>query len=123
MITSLSGMAWSPEDYLEICDGCGTGSTVEHGLNCKKGGLVSLRHNYLHDEWAHLRGLAMGDSRVATKQLIFYGDGMRTQPGISHTANSNLLGEEAQGDVSTHGFWQQACSTVFDVRITNTDAK
>eukprot|EP00804_Cyclotella_cryptica_P019798 CCRYP_009693-RA/>CCRYP_009693-RA protein AED:0.29 eAED:0.30 QI:0/0/0/1/0/0.14/7/0/1059 len=112
-----------PRGLPRKCDGCGAGFTVEHGLNCKKGGLVSLRHNDVRDEWAHLCGLALGESRVTTEPLIFYGDGMRTQPGSGHNVNGNSLGEEARGDVSAHGFWQRARSTVFDVRITDTDAK
>mgnify|MGYP006186617991 CR=1 FL=1 len=112
-----------PRGLPRKCDGCGAGFTVEHGLNCKKGGLVSLRHNDVRDEWAHLCGLALGESRVTTEPLIFYGDGMRTQPGTGLTTSGNSLGEEARGDVSAHGFWQRARSTVFDVRITDTDAK
>eukprot|EP00804_Cyclotella_cryptica_P017223 CCRYP_013149-RE/>CCRYP_013149-RE protein AED:0.29 eAED:0.33 QI:0/-1/0/1/-1/1/1/0/324 len=112
-----------PRGLPRKCDGCGAGFTVEHGLNCKKGGLVSLRHNDVRDEWAHLCGLALGESLVTTEPLIFYGDGMRTQPGSGYNANGNSLGEEARGDVSAHGFWQRARSTVFDVRITDTDAK
>eukprot|EP00804_Cyclotella_cryptica_P009747 CCRYP_011266-RA/>CCRYP_011266-RA protein AED:0.44 eAED:0.44 QI:0/0/0/1/0/0/2/0/121 len=56
-----------------------------------KGGLVSLRHNDVRDEWAHLCGLALGESRVTTEPLIFYGDGMRTQPGSGHNVNGNSL--------------------------------
>eukprot|EP00804_Cyclotella_cryptica_P015082 CCRYP_000640-RA/>CCRYP_000640-RA protein AED:0.42 eAED:0.42 QI:0/0/0/1/0/0/2/0/139 len=37
--------------------------------------------------------------------------------------NGNTLGEEARGDVSAHGFWQKGRSTIFDVRITDTDSK
>eukprot|EP00804_Cyclotella_cryptica_P022225 CCRYP_020341-RA/>CCRYP_020341-RA protein AED:0.41 eAED:0.41 QI:0/0/0/0.66/0/0/3/0/301 len=111
-----------PRGLPRKCDGCGAGFKVEHGLNCKKGGLVSLRHNDKRDEWAHLCGLAVGESRVTTKPLIFYGDGMGTQPGSGYNANGNSLGEEARGDVSAHGFWQRARSTVFDVRITDWEA-
>ena len=114
---------WTPNGLPRTCDGCGAGFTVEHGLNCKKGGLVSLRHNDECDEWAHLCGLALGNSRVTTEPLIFYGDGMRVHQGPGSTTNGHSLGEEARGDVSAHGFWQRARSTVFDVRITDTDAK
>ena len=113
----------TPQGLPRKCDGCGAGFTVEHGLNCKKGGLVSLRHNDVHDEWAHLCSLALGNSRVTTEPLIFYGDGMRVHQGPGSTANGHSLGVEARGDVSAHGFWQRARSTIFDVRITDTDAK
>eukprot|EP00804_Cyclotella_cryptica_P021415 CCRYP_019556-RB/>CCRYP_019556-RB protein AED:0.57 eAED:0.40 QI:0/-1/0/1/-1/0/1/0/71 len=46
-----------PRGLPRKCDGCGAGFTVEHGLNCKKGGQVSLRHNDVRDEWAHICGL------------------------------------------------------------------
>jgi hypothetical protein len=39
--------------------GCGAGFTVKHGLSCKKGGLVSIRHDDVCDEWAHLCDLAL----------------------------------------------------------------
>ena len=61
----------TPSGLPRKCDGCGAGFTVEHVLNCKKGGLVSLRHNHVHDEWVHLCGLALGNSRVTTRLLIF----------------------------------------------------
>ena len=34
-----------PNDLCSHCDGCGAGFTVEHGLSCKKGGLVVQRHD------------------------------------------------------------------------------
>jgi hypothetical protein len=49
----------TPNGLPRKCDGCGAGFTMEHELNCKKGGLVSLRHNDVLDEWAHLCGLAL----------------------------------------------------------------
>lgn len=60
---------------------------------------------------------------VNTKLLIVYGDGMRVQPGLGTTDNGNWLEEEAQRDVSTHGLWQRAHTAVFDVQITDMDAK
>jgi hypothetical protein len=77
----------------------------------------------VHNEWAHLCGLALGNSRFTTELLIFYGDGMRVHQGQGITTNGHLLGEETRGDVSAHGFWKSAPCTIFDVQITDTDAK
>eukprot|EP00804_Cyclotella_cryptica_P019800 CCRYP_009692-RA/>CCRYP_009692-RA protein AED:0.48 eAED:0.65 QI:0/-1/0/1/-1/1/1/0/154 len=46
-----------------------------------KGGLVSIRHDDVRDEWAHLCGLALISSRVTTEPLIHYGDGMGASLG------------------------------------------
>ena len=114
----------TPRGLPRRCDGCGAGFTVEHGLSCKKGGLVSIRHDDVHDEWAHLCGLALTSSRVTTEPLIHYGDGMGASlGGTTGNRNGNTLGEEARGDVSAHGFWQKGRSTIFDVQITDTDSK
>ncbi len=114
----------TPKGLPRSCDGCGAGFTVEHGLNCKKGGLVTIRHDDVRDEWAHLCGLALTSSRVTTEPLIKYGDDLRATPGQTiRRENDAILGEEARGDVGAHGFWQRGRSTIFDIRITDTDSK
>ncbi|KAL7474751.1 hypothetical protein ACHAW6_000723, partial [Cyclotella cf. meneghiniana] len=105
------------------CDGCGSGLTLEHGLSCKKGGLVGIRHDDVCDEWAYLCSIVLTDSRVVIKPAIFYGNG--TQAGATNATNATktvtavsnraiILGDEARGDVLAH-------RTVFDIRICNTD--
>ena len=31
------------------CDGCGAATSLEHALDCEKGGLVTQRHNEVRD--------------------------------------------------------------------------
>ena len=38
-----------PADLPACCDGCGTDFTLQHGMDCKKGGLVIQRHNEVRD--------------------------------------------------------------------------
>jgi len=117
------------------CDGCGANFTVEHALNCKKGGLVTWRHNDVQQEWADLLKRALPASSVGTEPYIFYGLGVRAEqrrnappPGAA-TAGETVdeveedgLGDEARGDVSARGFHTRRRVTIFDVRISDTDA-
>ncbi|KAL7474631.1 hypothetical protein ACHAW6_000596 [Cyclotella cf. meneghiniana] len=129
-----------PADLPDHCDGCGSGLTLEHGLSCKRGGLVGIRHNDVRDEWAHLCSIALTDSRVVIKPTIFYGNGSRAggnnanpttprtvnnaTPTTPRTANhTNSLGDEAHSYVLAHGFWNQGRGTVFDVRICDTNSR
>ncbi|KAL7474103.1 hypothetical protein ACHAW6_000095 [Cyclotella cf. meneghiniana] len=104
---------------------------LEHGLSCKKGGIVGIRHADVHDEWAHLCSIALTDSRVVTEPAIFYGNGMRA--GATNAANTatnamaaahraTTLGDEARGDVLAHSFWSQGRGNVFDIRICDMDS-
>ena len=38
-----------PADLPACCDGCGADFTLQHGMDCKKGGLVIQRHNEVRD--------------------------------------------------------------------------
>ncbi|KAL7475331.1 hypothetical protein ACHAW6_001261, partial [Cyclotella cf. meneghiniana] len=115
---------WRPLALPDRCDGCGEGFTVEHGLNCKKGGLVSIRHDDVRDEWAHLCSLSLSSSRVTVEPTIFYGGGVTASQRSEHpTQGVNHLGDEARGDVLAHGFWQRARGTIFDIRLCDTDAR
>jgi hypothetical protein len=45
----------SPGDLPSHCDGCGQKFTIQHALECKKGGkVILLRHNELRDEIGNL---------------------------------------------------------------------
>ena len=118
-----------PADLPDHCDGCGSGLTLEHGLSCKRGGLVGIRHDDMRDEWAHLCSIALTDSRVVTEPAIFYGNGTRATATNAATnatnpsGRTNTPGDEARGDVLAHCFWSRGRGTVFDIRICDTDSR
>ncbi|KAL7476527.1 hypothetical protein ACHAW6_002426, partial [Cyclotella cf. meneghiniana] len=120
---------WRLTNLPDQCDGCGAGLMLEHGLSCKRGGLVGIHHDDVRDEWAHLCSIALTDLRVVIKPTIFYGNGSRAgvnnaNPTTPCTANpTNTLGDEAHGDVLAYGFWNRGRGTVFDVRICDTDSR
>ena len=124
----------SPLDMPAACDGCGAKMTVEHALSCKVGGLVHIRHDDVADEWRHLCGTALSPSRVEREPPIFrcvshrarVAAGNTTPPPPSTptaTPPTPPTTTEERGDASCHGFWKRGRTCIFDMRITDTDAK
>ena len=121
-----------PKGLPSHCDGCSNGFTVEHGLSCKKGVLVGQRNNDVRDELAHLCTLSLNESRVKTEpEIVYRSDSRASQPredchctgkGRNGKTICKCLGDEARGDVAAHGFWKSGRTTIFDVRVTGTDA-
>ena len=52
---------------------CGGDITVDHALQCKKGGHVTIRHSDVADEWDALYASALTPSAVTHKPSINYG--------------------------------------------------
>jgi len=100
------------------CDGCSKNFSVEHGMSCKAGGLVLLRHNDVAWEWHRLCAQALTPAAVSDEPLIHTGRDMQT----SANGQSTEALPENRGDVAAHGFWRRGATTIFDVRITDTDA-
>ncbi|KAL7479003.1 hypothetical protein ACHAW6_010698 [Cyclotella cf. meneghiniana] len=63
---------WYPQALPHHCNGYGEGFTVQHGINCKKGGLVTIHHGNMQDKWTHLCALSLSSTCVTVKSTIFY---------------------------------------------------
>ena len=85
------------------CNGCGTGFSVEHALSCKKGGLVSIRHDDVRYEAGALAELALPKNRVSCKPFIIHSAGTRVGGEATPVECSNNAGNDAKGDVIVHG--------------------
>ena len=76
-------------DPLELpshCDGCDAKFSISHALDCKKGGLVTARHNELCEGVADLAGKAFTPAHVRDDPLIYSGRVMsrtKTKPAGS----------------------------------------
>ena len=81
--TELGAQEWQDALFLQYglelpdtphyCDGCNANFSICHTLNCKWGGLVTMRHNKLRDRVADLTINAFTPFHVRNKPLIFAG--------------------------------------------------
>ena len=99
------------------CDGCGKKFDFNHAQQCAKGGLILHRHDDVAAEWGEMCARALKPSAVSDEPYIHTGrDSQRTQGDEDTVIDKNL-----RGDIGVHGFWKTGQSTIFDVRITDTD--
>ena len=98
---------WDPPCLPPKCDGCGTALTLQHALDCKKGGLVIQRHNEIRD--------CIGDiaSQVWTHVI--------KEPVVREADVKNADGG-LRLDVGIRGVWQPQVEALFDVKVVDTDA-
>ena len=119
-----------PLDLPTYCDGCQAKFSISHALDCKKGGLVTARHNELRDWVADLAGKVFNPSHVRTDPLIYSGCAVKRTKAASAGANKNSGQSVAQspevteqkGDLIIRDLWQQGTDSVHDMCVVNTDA-
>ena len=90
---------------------CGQSFNVNHGLNCKRGGFVIMRHNNIRDFEANLMRKVCND--------------VETEPSLQPINGENvtgLTGDEAKPDVRARGVWRPGQNAFFDIRVTNTNS-
>jgi hypothetical protein len=89
-----------------LCDGCGAPFNLAHALCCRKGGLITQRHNEVRDTIGDLSALAW--SQVKREPIV-------------REASSNSPALIA--DLSVRGVWLPQSEALFDIRIVDTDAQ
>ena len=97
---------WRIPNTPSFC-GCGTKNSVDHTLNCKRGGYVNMRHNNIRDFEAHLLREVCKDVKIEPELLPL---------GQSGTQSSNVA-EKARLDVSAVGIWSAMERTFLGVRV------
>ena len=101
---------------------------ISHTLDCKKGGLVTARHNKLCDRVADLAGKAFTPSHVRNAPLIYSGRAVKRTKAASAGSNGNIGHTAApevtehKGDLLIRDLWQQGTDSVHDMPVVNTDA-
>jgi hypothetical protein len=109
------------------CDGYGAKLSVLHGLACKKGGLVTSRHNEIRDELSNRASKAFIPSTVRDEPKIYFSRSVEKktawdQPNPSVTRNHPKTQSEDRGDLLIRGLWARGTDCIIDVRVTDTYA-
>ena len=93
-----------PVNLPSHCDADDNPFTVDHALNCARGGLIYARHNELRDLNCSLLELA------GLKQII-------SEPILSESED-----EQLRADWAARGFWEPQKQALFDCCIVNADS-
>ena len=118
-----------PLDLSTHCDGCQAKFLISHTFYCKKGGLVTARHNELRDGVSDLAGKAFTPSHVRDDLLIYSGRAVKRTKAAPSGAGGTSKHEEVQmpevteykGNLLIRDLWQQETDSVHDMRVVNTD--
>ena len=70
----------TPPSLPSRCDGCGESFTLQHGLDCPKGGLIIRRHNEMRDRLHDKAALVW--SQVIREPVVQEGDPASNDPGL-----------------------------------------
>ena len=89
-----------------LCDGCENPSSVQHALDCRKGGLVIKRHNEIRDI---LGDICLLVTNNVVKEPIVR-DASDTESGLI-------------ADLGIRGLWEPQVDALVDIRVVDTDAR
>jgi hypothetical protein len=90
------------------CDGCGEAFSLTHALDCKKGGLVTLRHNEIRDAFGDMAGLVWRN--------------IRREPMVREANDAEGI-PALVADLGVRGAWHNQAEALFDIRVIDTDAQ
>ena len=84
-------------------------------MNCKKGGLVSIRHNDIRDLTAKILREVCNDVEVEAKLIPLTGEQLQYWSAIT--------GDEARLDIRARSFWVRGQEAFLDIRVFDPNAK
>jgi hypothetical protein len=101
------------------CDGYDQALNANHAMKCSKGGLILHHRNDVAPEWGKICTRALKPWVVSNKPHIHTD---WDTPKATGTTGAPI-DPDLKGDIGVKGFWKNSHSMIFDIRITNMDAK
>ena len=98
----------------ETC-ACGTPMTINHALNCSRGGYIIIRHNSVRDF------LANQISQVC--KVVTVEPPLQQLEGETFTRRGTLTGEHARPDIKARGFYRDGQHAFFDIKLLNPNSE
>ena len=94
---------------------CGASFTIEHALECRKGGFIHSRHDNIRNFTAELLSEVCKDVSIEPMLTPLTGETFKYK-----TANED---KGARVDVAAQGVWNEGSRAFFDVRVFNPTAQ
>eukprot|EP00957_Ditylum_brightwellii_P118268 9020384-Ditylum_brightwellii.AAC.1 len=128
----------TPKDLPKVCNGCGKKHSLQHALQCKKGGLIGGHHNEVQDDLGVVGTQAISPHAVCIISRVQSSwDSKRKRDDlVDYQVQDNKNGEVQVikkkdkdkdktliGDVLMCHLSRYQTDTIIDVRITDTDTK
>ena len=87
--------------------------TVNHAMNCHRGGFINARHDSIRNFEAHMLKKVCNDVQIEPP----------LQPVVGMTFNPSAnVSNEARLDLRAKGFWREGQNGFWDVKFTNAEA-
>ena len=104
-------------------NGCGVASSICNAVDCKKGGLITERHNKLRDGVADLASKAFTATHVRDDPNMFTGCAVRGGKAKSKVRGAPPKDEwELKGGLLIRDLWMQKANSINDMRVVNANA-
>ena len=93
---------------------CGEPMTMNHALNCPRGGYIIVRHNHVRDFLAGQLSQVYKDVEIEPQ--------LQPLEGETFGRLGTLTGEQPRPDIRARGFYREGQNAFFDIKLMNPNA-
>ena len=104
---------------------CNANISICHAFNCKKGGIITTRHNDISDGGSELEGKSFNSLHVHNRPLIHTGNYLREgkahPKGSQNNSPVDMENSEKKGDILICDLCQRGTDIIHNMCVMNTD--